>query len=305
MPFSRVFRPYRMALYRFFAEGAAQSAAAMSFYAIISIPPLLVVITAILSIALTEPQAASSLLEQVHLLFGPSTAESIAEILDRRSQAPNATAAITGASVLLLSASGFFTQLQVSLNQVWGVQTRSSYTWKMLIVKRMVSMTAVLGTGFLLLISLVLSALFTAASDWARAKFGWSTSHAGMVEAVVALLTLTGLFALIFKILPDVKVRWKYVWRGAVVTSGLFFMGKWALGWYLGQTDLAADYGSAGALILILFWVYYTSLILLFGAHLTQAQTLTSGDPVIPYSYAEKVKLVRDIGPHQGVRSRR
>lgn len=305
MPFSRVFRPYRLALYRFFAEGAMQSAAAMSFYAVISIPPLLVVITAILSIALTEPEAAGQLLEQVNLLFGSSTADSVAEILERRAQAPNATAAVTGAFILLLSASGFFTQLQVSLNQVWSVQTRATYTWRMLFVKRMVSMTAVLGTGFLLIISLVFSALFAAAGDWVRMKFGWSTNHAGLAEAAIALMTLTGLFAFIFKVLPDVKVRWKYVWRGAVLTSALFFLGKWALGWYLGHTNFAADYGSAGALILILFWVYYTSLILLLGAHLTHAQTVAGGDPIVPYSYAEKVKLVRDTGVTPVKRSKR
>lgn len=291
---SRAIYPVQTALYRFVAEGSPQSAAAMSFYAVISIPPLLVVITAILSMAFSGPEAASELVRQVTTLFGESTAASVAEILARRSQAPNETAALTGSFVLLLGSSGFFSQLQASLNQVWGVETKPSVAWRMLVIKRLISMTAVLGTGFLLLVSLVLTALLAAASDWLRGRLGWSPATAGALEAAVAMLTLTLLFAFIFRVLPDVRVPWTYVWRGSLVTSVLFFMGKYAMGWYLGHTNFEADYGSAGALVLILFWVYYTSLILLFGAQLTHAQTVASGEPIVPEPYAERVRTVRE-----------
>ncbi len=291
---SRALYPVQTALYRFVAEGSPQSAAAMSFYAVISIPPLLVVITAILSMAFSGPEAAAELMKQVTTLFGESTAASIAEILARRSQAPNETAALTGSFVLLLGASGFFSQMQASLNQVWGVEAKPSVAWRMLLVKRMISMTAVLGTGFLLLVSLVLTALLAAASDWLRARLGWSPATAGVTEAAVAMITLTLLFAFIFRVLPDVRVPWKSVWRGAIITSLLFFVGKYALGWYLGHTNFEADYGSAGALVLILFWVYYTSLIMLFGAQLTHAQTVASGEPIVPEPYAERVRVVRE-----------
>jgi membrane protein len=112
-----------------------------------------------------------------------------------------------------------------------------------------------------------------AAGDWLEARLGWSVGLAAFAEAFIAVSMLTGLFAFIYKVLPDVQLRWSDVWKGAVTASLLFMLGKFALAWYLGRTDLAADYGSAGALVLILFWVYYTSLILLFGAELTQAQT--------------------------------
>lgn len=271
-----------------------QSAAAMSFYAVISIPPLLVVITAIFSMAFSGPEAAAELLRQVSTLFGENTAVSVGQILARRSQAPNETAALTGSFVLLLGASGFFSQMQASLNQVWGVEAKPSVAWRMLLIKRMVSMTAVLGTGFLLLVSLVLTAVLAAANDWLQARLGWSPGAAGATEAMVAMLTLTVLFAFIFRVLPDVHVPWTYVWRGAVITAILFFVGKYAMGWYLGHTNFEADYGSAGALVLILFWVYYTSLILLFGAQLTHAQTVASGEPIVPESYAERVRVVRE-----------
>lgn len=286
-------RPYKKALGHFLETAAPQSAAAMSFYAVTAIPPLMVVIAAVLSLVFSGPRAIAELVNQVTALFGHSTGDTISAILARRATAPNATAAVTGMAVLLVGASGFFSQLQIALNQVWGVEAKPNVAWKMLIVKRLVSMTAVLGTGFLLLVSLVLSAVMAAAGDWLEAKLGWSVGLAAFAEAFIAVSMLTGLFAFIYKVLPDVQLRWSDVWKGAVTASLLFMLGKFALAWYLGRTDLAADYGSAGALVLILFWVYYTSLILLFGAELTQAQTLAAGQEVLPERYAERVRKVR------------
>ena len=262
---------FKKAAKDFSDKDAASTAAALSFYAVTAIPPLAVVLTAILSIVFSGPDAAQQLVSQVQAMFGKETAQTIASIIERRSQAPNGTAAYLGMVVLLVGASGFFVQLQKGLNRVWDVEPDPEAGWMQTVVKRVLSMTVVLGSGFLLLISLILSAFISAASLWLEERMGWGVGMTSLADGTISLVTITCLFALLFKFLPDVKVYWKDVWRGAFVTALLFLVGKFILGWYLGRTDFSADYGSAGALVLILFWVYYSSMILLFGAELTQA----------------------------------
>lgn len=269
-----------MAAKDFAEEDATTTAAALSFYAVTAIPPLVVVLTAILGIVFSGPDAAKQLVGQVQTMFGPETAETIASIIERRSQAPNGAAAYLGMVVLLVGASGFFVQLQKALNRVWDVEPDPNAGWMQNIVKRILGMTVVLGSGFLLLISLVLSAFIAAASERLQEWIGWSVSTTSLAEGAISLVTVTCLFALLFKYLPDVEIYWSDVWRGAFITACFFLVGKFVLGWYLGRTDFSVDYGSAGALVLVLFWVYYSSIILLFGAELTQAAAHFKGHPV-------------------------
>ena len=269
-------------------EDATSTAAALSFYAVTAIPPLVVVLTAILSIVFSGGEAAEKLVAQVQSLFGQETAATIASIIERRSHAPNGAAAFTGVIVLLLGASGFFVQLQKALNRVWDVEADPEAGWVQTIVKRVLGMTVVLGTGFLLLISLVLSALISAASHWFQERLNSSMHMTSALETVVALVTITCLFALLFKYLPDAEIHWVDVWHGAFATALLFSVGKFVLGWYLGRTDFTADYGSSGALVLVLFWVYYSSIILLFGAELTQAVAQLRGRSVVPEEGAKR-----------------
>jgi membrane protein len=285
----------KKAITDFIEEDSAQSAAALSFYAVTAIPPLAVLLTAILGLVYSGPQAAQQLVDQVTSLFGQSTGETIASILERRAQAPNGAAALTGLAVLLLGASGFFVQLQKALNHVWGVKADPEAGWKDMFVKRMLGMTVVLGTGFLLLISLMFSAILAATSSWLESHLGWSISLAAFAENAISLAMITCMFVLMFRGLPDVKIRWSDVWRGALATSLLFLVGKFALGWYLGRTDFTADYGSAGALVLILFWVYYSSMILLFGAKLTRVQAEARGLKVVPEQHAVVVKRTETV----------
>lgn len=281
--------PFKTAFQGFRDKDASQKAAALSFYAVTAIPPLVVLLTGILGLAYSGPEAAHKLVGQVTDLFGASTGATVAEILERRSHAANGSAALTGLVVLLLGASGFFVELQKALNGVWGVQSDPNSGWKGVIVKRILSMTVVLGTGFLMLVSLMISTVIAVASDWLQSQLGWSIGLASMAEVALSLATITGMFCLLFKYLPDVTVSWSDVLSGALTTAGLFLVGKFALGWYLGRSDFTADYGSAGALVLILFWVYYSSMILLFGAELTRARATARGRQVIPEGHAKIV----------------
>ncbi len=278
--------PFKTAFQDFREEDAPQKAAALSFYAVTAIPPLAVLLTAILGLVYSGPQAAQELVGQVTSLFGQQTGDTIAEILQRRDESSNGTAAIGGLVVLLMGASGFFVELQKALNSVWGVQPDPNASWKSTIVKRLMSMTVVLGTGFLLLVSLLVSTVIAVASSWMEAKLGLSPAFASLAEVGLGFAMITGMFALIFKYLPDANIPWSDVGRGAATTALLFMVGKFALGWYLGRSNFTADYGSAGALVLILFWVYYSSMILLFGAEITQAQAEARGHQVVPQKHA-------------------
>jgi membrane protein len=278
--------PYRQAFEDFRDADIPQRAAALSFYAITALPPLVVLLTAILGLAYSGPRAAQELVDQVAWLFGQATADTIADILKRRASASNGVAAVTSLLVALLGASGFFLELQKALNHVWGVQTDPNAGWRTTILKRVLNMGVVLGTGGLLLASLIASAALAVASRQLESQLGWQVSLAAMADSAVALALIAAVFALLFRSLPDVILGWRHVWRGALLTSLLFVLGKFALGWYLGRSDFAADYGSAGALVLIVFWVYYSSMILLFGAELTKAHALASGYVIRPERHA-------------------
>jgi membrane protein len=293
MAIPRVFLPFQSAFQEFRDEDAPQRAAALSFYAVTAIPPLVVLLTAILGLVYSGPQAGQELVNQVGSLFGQETAETVSEILQRRASASNGWAALGGLLVMLLGASGFFVELQKALNHVWGVQPDPQAGWKQTLLKRFLSMTVVLGTGFLLLISLMVSTFIAVAGRWLELRLGWSVGLASLAEALVGLAMITAMFSLLFYYLPDARVSWSDAWRGALATAVLFLIGKFALGWYLGRSDFTADYGSAGALVLILFWVYYSSMILLFGAELTQAQASARGHAAEPERYAVKLPRVR------------
>ena len=275
---------------KFLKDDVPQAAAALSFYAVTALPPFVVILVSVLGMVYVDNSAGDQLSRQVATLFGASAAEMISTIVDNRSASSHGAAALVGTVVLLVGASGFFGQLQKALNHVWGVRLKASVGIGQTIKKRLLSMSAVLGTGFFFFFSLLLSAFVSAAGGMVEEFFGIGATVTLIGETLVALLLVTGLFGLIFKFLPDVLIGWQDVWRGALTTALLFMVGKTALGWYLGRADFAADYGSAGAVILILFWVYYSSMILLYGAALTQVQTESAGRPVTPESHAEFVK---------------
>lgn len=266
------FRNLRQAAQTFSASDAGTSAAALSFYAITAIPPLVILLTAILGLVVSDHAAAKYLVTQAHQSLGPETAVAIEGILQRRAQAANGPAAFFGLLVLLVGASGFFVHLQKALNSLWGVQPDPQAGWKDTLVKRIASMGVVLSTGLLLLLSLLTSTVVSAAQVWLQQRTAWSFGWLRLSETFLSLALLTALLALLLKYLPDATVAWGDVWRAALTTAVLFSLGKIGLGWYLARSDLSADYGSAGALVLTLFWVYYSCMLLLFGAALTRAK---------------------------------
>jgi membrane protein len=202
----------------------------------------------------------------------------------QRADQPSTGLLATGIAVatLLLGASGVFGQLQDALNTVWGVEPKEGRGLWGFIKDRFLSFVAVLGTGFLLLVSLILSSALAVIGKWFSGLLPLPGTVLELMNFILSFVVITGLFALIFKVLPDAQVAWRDVWVGAALTSALFTIGKFALGVYLGRSNVASAYGTAGSLVLVLLWVYYSAQILLYGAEFTQVYANRVGERIIP-----------------------
>ncbi len=264
-------------------DKAARLAAALSYYTIFSIPPLLVIVIAIAGIAFSQSQAQEAILSQIRSLLGPQGAEGIQTILET-AQRPGAglAATIIGIAILLIGASGVFGQLQDSLNTIWDVKPRPGLGIMGMLRKRVFSFTLVLGVGFLLLVSLVITTLLAALGKSLAGVLPASDLVLSIINTMVSFLIITLLFALTYKFVPDAEVAWKDVWLGAAVTSLLFSLGKLAIGIYLGNSSTASTFGAAASIILILLWVYYSAQILFLGAEFTQVYANMYGQKIRP-----------------------
>lgn len=255
-------------------DKAPRLGAALAYYSLFSLAPLLVLSTAIAGIALGREAVEGRLVGELSSLVGREAGEALqAMIANARKPATSTIATIVGIGVLLIGASGVFGELQDALNTIWEVKPKKGGGFKGMIKERFLSFAMVLVIGFLLLTSLVVSTALSAVGDWVSTSIEPSFAVLWQgVNIVVSLAVITGLFALIFKFLPDAKIAWGDVWFGAIVTSLLFAIGKFGISFYLAHSSVASVYGAAGSLVVILIWLYYSSQILFFGAEITQAQ---------------------------------
>ena len=254
------------------ADDCLQLGAALAYYTVFSLAPVLVIVIAVAGAVFGADAARGEVVGQIGALVGEEGAIAIQSLIQSASrQGIGRRATIIGLLVLLFASTSAFSQLQSALNRIWQVPPRTHAGICDMVRDRFLSFAAVLGTGFLLSVSLVLSA---AVSAFGRFGWGWVPG----IERMLAFADLLGsmvvhtlLFAMIFKVLPDAAVRWRDVWVGATVTATLFFAGKFVIGLYLGHSEVGAAYGAASWIILILAWVYYSAQIVLFGAEFTHA----------------------------------
>ena len=272
-------------------------AAALSYYTVFSLPPLLVLLLTLLG-AVMDPQDIQGNIEaQIGSAMGPDGAEQVRTILANadRPGGGGAGPAILSVVALLLGATGVFGQLQAALNKAWGVAPDPEKGGiKSMILKRVFGIGMVLGLAFILLVSLVVSAVLSAFGD-ELVRYLPSGLSAPLLEAVnfvASLAVISLLFAAIFKVMPDAEIAWRDVAVGAVVTALLFVAGKFALGVYLGQSKPGEAFGAAGALALMLVWIYYSSMIVLLGAEFTQVWAERRGSGIVPERGA--VRVVRE-----------
>ncbi|HEX9952629.1 MAG TPA: YihY/virulence factor BrkB family protein [Rubricoccaceae bacterium] len=258
-------------------------AAAIAYYTVFSLPPLLVVVVAVAGAVFGAETVREALTGQVGSMVGPDGASAIdGMIASAGNLGTGIGAKLAGLAALLFGATGAFGQLQKSLNRAWEIEEPASGGILHTVLKRFVSFGLILTIAFLLLVSLAVSAVVAALGDAASSFAPSALAEVGIHAAniVVSVGITTVLFAAMFKFLPDAEITWREVWVGAFVTSVLFTVGKTAIGIYLGKSDPGSAFGAAGSLALILVWIYYSALILLVGAEFTQAWSARDGDAI-------------------------
>lgn len=244
--------------------------AALAYYTVFSLAPLLLLILSGLSLFYEKSTVRSRLLNEISVFIGSETAEAVGEIAQSASRSGQALPSLIGIFTLLVGASAVFAQLQTALDEVWDVAREKPESFIGGLLKRWASLLMVASIGFLLLVSLVVSAVLASLGDHISLFGPFSNLFMQTTNIILPFIFTTLLFALIFKILPNVEVPWRSVWIGALVTSLLFTIGKILFGLYLGYSTFESTYGAAGSVIIILLWSYYSSQILLFGAELSQ-----------------------------------
>jgi membrane protein len=266
--------------------------AALAYYTVFSLAPLLIIAIAIAGLVFGHEAAQGQIFDQLRGLLGEASAKSMQDMVQNANAKPatGVVATVIGVVTLLFGASGVFGQLQTSLNTIWEVQPKPGRGFMGIVRDRILSFGFIVVIGFLLLVSLVLTAAIALFAEWFGEMFPGMEALAQVLNFVLSLAMITLLFAMIFKFLPDAKIAWHDVWIGAFITAVLFTVGKFALGLYLGKSGVGSSYGAAGSLIILLLWVYYSSQILFFGAEFTQVYANLFGTRVAPAENAVAVE---------------
>jgi membrane protein len=279
-------------------QGTSRLGAALAFYTIFSIAPLFVIVLAIAGLWFGEEAASRELFSQVSSLVGSEGGEAVQALVSAADKPKTgAWATVIAAVTLFVGATGVFVQLQDALNQVWSVRRKPGPGLPNFIKDRLLSFTLVIGIGFLLLVSLVLSAALAALGNFMAGVLPAQETLWQGINFAISFAVITLLFAMIFKVLPDVTIAWRDVWVGAFITALLFNLGKFLIGLYLGRSTVASAYGAAGSLIIVLLWVYYSAQILFFGAKFTQIYANRYGSHLQPVPGAQRVKLKEVVEP--------
>jgi len=259
-------------------DDALTLGAALSYYTIFSMAPLLVLAIAVAGLAFGRAAAQGEIVAQIQGVLGPSGAELIESMIERASEpASGVLATVISLVTMFFGASGVFGQLQGSLNKIWGADAVRRKGVKGQLQRRAASFSMILGIGFLLLVSLALSALISGLHRGIDEYLTIPSELLSLTNLTVSFVIVTALFAMIFKLLPDARIEWRDVWLGAAVTAVLFTIGKSLIGIYLGRAGVTSVYGAAGSLVLVLLWVYYSSQLLFLGAEFTEVYSRRYG----------------------------
>lgn len=260
-------------------DKAPRLGAALAYYTALSLAPLLVLAIGVAGLVFGEEAAKGQLVAQMEDMVGTDGAQMIETLVAKaREPSTGIIATVLGLITLLIGATGVFGQLQEALNDIFGVEPKSGGGVLGLLKDRFLSLAMVLGVGFLLLVSLVLSASLAALTKWVGGVIPQLAGAAEFGNFAVSIVVITLLFAMIFKWLPDVKLRWRDVWLGAAFTAVLFTIGKFAIGMYLGRSSLGSAYGAAGSFVVVLVWVYYSAQILFLGAEFVKVYVKHNGE---------------------------
>lgn len=268
--------------------------AVVAYYAVLSLPALLVIVINIAGSVLGTDAIQGKVSDEIGKAMGSDAAKTMRIMIASASEGKKTTVAtILGIATLIFGATGVFYQLQKSLNEIWDVKENPKAGIKKLIINRSTGLGLIIVIGFLLLISLIISSLLTAFGNYLRGIFpDYLLTVFYLINMIVSLGIITILFALMFKFLPDIKIKWKSIWLGSLITSLLFVTGKYVLSIYFGKADPGSTYGATGSIILILLWVSYSCMILFFGAGFIKIYAKKFGHPVEVKKFANKIEII-------------
>lgn len=273
-------------------QNAFLHAGSLAFYTLFSMAPVVIIAVGVAGMLFGEEAARGEIVGHLEALVGREAARTVEDAVARsRPEEAGVLATVAGIVALIVGATTVFAQMQLSLNSIWGVVAAPRKSGILVLLKnRLLSLAIVLTLGFTLLVSLLLSVALRALVQYAEHWVPVPPLALTGADLLLSLVVIALLFAVMFKVLPDVEVAWRDVWTGAAITAGLFIAGRYLIAIYLTYTAPASAYGAAGSLVLILLWVYYSSLILFFGAAFTKAKTLASGGRIVPRAMAALVR---------------
>jgi membrane protein len=268
----------------FLNDDAFKLSASLSYYTVFALGPLLIIVISLSAIVYGRDVVEGKIYDQLSGLIGAEPALQIQNILINAQQTHASTlGAVIGFIVLFIGATGVFTEIQGSINFIWSVRAKPKKSWLVYLRNRLLSFSLVVGLGFVLLVSLIINALLTLLSQTLTKKFPhFPVGLFNLTNSLIILTVITCLFAVIYKVLPDAVISWKDARIGSIFTAMLFLLGKFLIGYYLGKSNLGVTYGAAASVIIILAWVYYSSVILYFGAEFTKIYALHSGEGIRP-----------------------
>lgn len=277
-------------------DDALQWGAALAYYAVFSLAPLLLVVVSVAGMVFGQEAAQGRIVGEIEGMVGRDGAEAIESMIANAGRSGSGVVGtIVGIAAALFGASGVFGQLQKALNHLWDVRLNPGGGWTAMLWSRVGSLGMVLAIAFLLLVSLVLSAGISAVGAYAQGLLPLPAWVFGILDAVLSIAVVSLLFGLIYKVLPDAEIAWRDVAFGAVATAVLFTVGKLLIGFYLGHSSLGSSYGAAGSLIVLLVWIYYSAQLVFFGAELTQVWARHHGSRIRPADNAVRVDEVVDV----------
>jgi len=273
----------------FIDDNVVKLSASLAYYTVFAIGPLIMVIISLTGLFFDKEDITARLYYQIQLLVGKTGAEQIFSIVNNiQSQNSDATLFSTvSIAILIFSATTVFADIQDSINYIWSIRAKPKKGWLKYIQNRLLSFSIIIGLGFLLMVSLLVNTVTDALTDRLQRLFSEDMVDVfRIVNALILYVIVSLLFGVIYRVLPDAKIKWHDAMRGAWFTGALFLLGKFLIGYYLGSSTIGTTYGAAASVVIILSWVYYTSIILYFGAEFTKVYALKLGGGIVPYDTA-------------------
>ena len=285
----------------------AKLSASLAYTTVFSFAPLLIVIIFLCGIFLGQEAVQGSINDQMQAFVGKEAAQDLQGIIKNAAIGGKGTvAAVIGIITLIIGATAVFAEIQDSINTIWGLRAKPKKGWLKIIKDRVLSFSIIVTLGFLLLVSLAVSAVIDALGKRLMASFPDVTVVVFyIINLIISFIVTAGLFAVIFKVLPDATIKWKDVLPGAIASALLFLVSKFGVSLYISKSNISSTYGAAGSLVILLLWVYFSSLILYFGAEFTKASAITRGRKIHPNDYAVAIQQVEVEKGRQAVGDRR